>query len=1000
MAEDASTRSQDPPAAPAKKSRFKLPSAYTILFALIILVAILTWIIPAGKYDKDADGSPIPGTYHEVESTPQKVLVDSLKAPITGMYGIESPEDGSVSPYNSGTLFGAIDVALFIIVIGGFLGITMKTGAIQNGIARIVRRMRGREKWMIPILMGVFALGGTTYGMAEESLAFYALIITVMIAAGYDALTGASIVLLGAGIGVIGSTVNPFATGIASGFAGVPLSAGLIGRLVILIVGLAMGILFVMRYAERVRLDPSRSLVYDMKDQNEAFFKAQGGEAGEEATLTGRQKAILVVFALAFGVMIYGVIPWQDLGINIPTLWWWFPEMTASFVLFSIVIGLIAGMGEGELTSTFVDGARDLLGVALIIGIARGITVIMNNGQITDTVLYWAEQALGDFGKAAFAIVMYVLYLPLSFLIPSSSGLATVTMPIMAPLAGFAEVPEQVVVTAYQSASGLTNLVSPTFAVVMGGLAIARVPYGRYLRFVWPLLAMLAILSVVGAGRGGVGGMMNATTTTTPSTIAPAAADAAKLVRACARAGGRAARRRPARGLSSAEALYRLEQHGPNRLVAKKEESGLHAFLRMYQDFMQIILVAAAVVSLVVTGDVGTTIVLVVLTMFNAILGLRGESKAAASLAALQKTLKNTARVRRDGEAVEIDSEQLVPGDVVLVEAGNRVPADGRLFLAATLEIEEAALTGESTPTLKDTDAIDGVDVAIGDRHCLAFMNTSVTRGRGEMIVTTTEHGHRDRPHRRHAQQDRGRPDAAPEATRSADHRHRLHRRRRLRHHAGDRPQQGPAVRRALRRRGGLGHRGHSLRPAGSRHHALLGGHAGAGEPERDRQAAAVGGDPRVGVGHLLGQDRHPDAQQDDRARVHGPRAQPLLRSPAKATAPRDSCCMRAVGPSTSRPCSCPWRCARTPASTATELIGDPTEGALIVLAAKGGLDLDGVRDPLPAHRRGALRLGLQVHGHLPRDDRREGTPCRALLREGRPGRADRAGRLLLAPRR
>jgi uncharacterized ion transporter superfamily protein YfcC len=171
--------------------------------------------------------------------------------------------------------------------------------------------------------------------------------------------------------------------------------------------------------------------------------------------------------------------------------------MTASFILFTIVIGVIARMKEGDLTENFVDGARDLLGVALIIGIARGITVIMNNGQITDTVLHWAELALGDVGKAAFSVVMYVLFLPLSFLIPSSSGLATVAMPIMAPLASFADVPSYLVVTAFQSANGLMNLFIPTSAVVMGGLAIARVPYGKWLKFVWPLLAMLAVMSIV-----------------------------------------------------------------------------------------------------------------------------------------------------------------------------------------------------------------------------------------------------------------------------------------------------------------------------------------------------------------------------------------------------------------------------------------------------------------------------------------------------------------------
>jgi uncharacterized ion transporter superfamily protein YfcC len=473
---------------------FALPSAYTILFVLIVIVAALTWIIPAGQYDTDENGQPVPGTYHQVEPNPQRIVVDSLMAPINGLYGIEG-EDGSISVWNSGELFGAIDVALFILVIGGFLGVTMKTGAIQAGIARIVARLRGRESWMIPILMIVFAIGGTTFGMAEESLAFYALIITVMIAAGFDALVGAAILLLGCGIGVLGSTINPFATGIASEFAGVSIDQGLVGRLVILVVGTAIGILFVMRYAAKVKADPSASLVYDQKAENEARFQAGSADAGE--TMTGGQKGALALFILAFLVMIFGVIPWEDLGIGLPTLWWWFPEMTASFLLFSILIAVVARMSEGTFTSTFVDGARDLLGVALIIGVARGITVIMNNGLITDTVLNAAELAVAGLGGVAFINLMYGLFLPLSFLIPSSSGLATVAMPIMAPLAGFADVPPQYVVTAYQAANGLINLVTPTSAVVMGGLAIARVGYGTWLKFVWPVLILLAVLTIV-----------------------------------------------------------------------------------------------------------------------------------------------------------------------------------------------------------------------------------------------------------------------------------------------------------------------------------------------------------------------------------------------------------------------------------------------------------------------------------------------------------------------
>jgi uncharacterized ion transporter superfamily protein YfcC len=490
------TPTTQPAPAPQAKRGLRLPSAYTILFLLIVVVAGLTWIIPAGRYDYNDDGTPIPGTYHRVEQNPARIVVDSLTAPINGMYGIEG-EDGSISYYNSGELFGAIDVALFILVIGGFLGVTMQTGAIQAGIGKVVERLKGRERLMIPILMVLFALGGTSFGMAEESLAFYVLVITVMVAAGYDSLTGAAILLLGCGIGVLGSTINPFATGIASGFAGTGIDEGLVGRVVILVVGTAFGIWWVMRYASRVKADPAHSLLGADREAIDSHFRAATDDAGA-TIMTGRQKAVLGLFFLAFVVMIIGVVPWSDLGIQrIPTKWWWFPEMTASFLLFSILIGLVGRAGETRFVESFVDGARDLLGVALIIGIARGVTVIMTNGQITDTVLNAAEQAVTGLGGVAFINLMYGLFIPLSFLIPSSSGLATVAMPIMAPLASFADVPSYLVVTAYQAGNGLVNLVTPTSAVVMGGLAIAKVGYGTWLKFVWPILIILAVLSML-----------------------------------------------------------------------------------------------------------------------------------------------------------------------------------------------------------------------------------------------------------------------------------------------------------------------------------------------------------------------------------------------------------------------------------------------------------------------------------------------------------------------
>ncbi len=479
---------------PARKRSFTFPSAYTKLALLIAVVALLTWVIPAGRYQLNEDGAPVPGTYQQVDPNPQG-LGDVLLAPINGMYGIQDSE-GTISVYNSGDLYGAVDVALFVLMIGGFLGITMKTGAIDAGIGSVVARLGNRGKLLIPILMIVFAAGGTSYGMAEESLAFYPLVIAAVIALGYDALTGVAIILLGAGIGVLGSTVNPFATGIASGFAGIPISDGIALRVVILVVGTALGIWYVMRYAAKVKADPSKSRVADLAESNRGHFLGAAAQT-ETLAFTTRRKIVIGLFALAFIIMIFSVIPWSDIGINLPTLGWWFAEMSALFLVMAFVIGIVYGMGEKDLVNGFVDGARDMVGVALVIGLARGISVIMTNGLIIDTVLYWCEQALSGLGPVPFVNVIYLLYLPLSFLIPSSSGLATVTMPIMAPLAQFQGVPESVVVTAYQSASGLLNLFTPTFAVVTGALMIGRVPFSTWWKFVLPLVLILGVMTMI-----------------------------------------------------------------------------------------------------------------------------------------------------------------------------------------------------------------------------------------------------------------------------------------------------------------------------------------------------------------------------------------------------------------------------------------------------------------------------------------------------------------------
>lgn len=486
--------------------KFKMPSAFTILFLIIVVAAVLTWIIPAGTYDYAGEASgtpePIPGTYRETAQNPQG-LWEILQAPISGF-------------------FDAVDIILFILVIGGFLAVVADTGAIDAGIGSIVRRFSGRETVMIPILMILFGLGGTIFGMSEETIAFYVLIIPIFIAAGFDAVTGVAVVFIGAGIGCLGSTVNPFSTGIASGFAGISIGEGIVLRLFILAAAMAISIVFVMRYAKRVQANPALSIVADMKADNEAHFlnNAEPRENADEEKMSGKQKAILAVFGICFLIMILGVIPWADkfgiyifedisaflaglpavgtvLGRIVPLGDWWFSDITVLFVFGSIVCAFIWRWNETKFTELFVDGARDLLGVALIIGVTRGITVIMNDGGMTATILHFGEESLKSLGSAAFVGLSYVFFILLSFLVPSSSGLAALSMPIMAPIADFVGVGRDLVVTSYAAASGIVNLVTPTSGVLMGALAIGRIPYGAFLKWILKLAAVLFVLILV-----------------------------------------------------------------------------------------------------------------------------------------------------------------------------------------------------------------------------------------------------------------------------------------------------------------------------------------------------------------------------------------------------------------------------------------------------------------------------------------------------------------------
>jgi uncharacterized ion transporter superfamily protein YfcC len=529
---------------PTPQKRFKFPTAFTVLVAVLLLVWIASFFVPAGSYKTDSTtGAPVPGTYHKLlscsapaatapaidaesptesgqapadaESAPGATItageagqpcVDTSfsfrfkqlwDAPPNGLYGVESTK-GFVGPWEEGFLYGSAAIFLFVLAVGAFITVTMKSEAIQTGIGRLALRFRSSGPVLIAILMAVFALGGTSYGMWEETLGFFVLLVPLSLALGYDRMVAAAIIFLGAGSGVIASTVNPFSTGVASDAAGITIGDGIGLRIAMWFVLVSLAIGFVILYARRVRTHPEKSVVgvspSDAADAEQLL--------SDVPILTGRQKLILVLFAGTFLLMIYGFIPWNDLwqegfGKNFPLPTFgdfYFPEAATLFLVMAVVIGLIARLGEEGTVTTIVAGAADFLGAGLIIVLARGITVVMKNAYMTDTVLHWMENAVSGRSQGAFGILAFIVNLPIAVLVPSSSGQAALVMPILAPLADFAGVSRAVAVTAFQSASGLVNLVTPTSAVIMGGLALSKVGYDRYLKFVWPFVLAVFLI--------------------------------------------------------------------------------------------------------------------------------------------------------------------------------------------------------------------------------------------------------------------------------------------------------------------------------------------------------------------------------------------------------------------------------------------------------------------------------------------------------------------------
>ncbi len=478
----------------AKKKR-GMPSSFTILLLLLAIVAVITVVISGTSGGAVTAARPS----------------DFFTAPVKGFAD-------------------ALPVCLFVMILGGFLGMMTETGALDNGIAVLVKKLHGREIMLVPVLMLIFSLGGTTYGMCEETVPFYALLAATMMAAGFDPLVGAATVLLGAGCGCLGSTVNPFAVGAAvDALTGVGIEVNqtiIIGLgLVLWAVTTLISIAFVMNYAKKVKADKGSTILsmQELKDAEEAHGAA-AAEVTKDVKLTGRQKAVLGIFAFTFVIMIVGFIPLADLNAGVagffdngvydaegnvitqawsavvtglPIGQWYFDEASTWFFVMAIIIGIVGGLSEKKIVDTFITGAADMMSVVLIIALARGISVLMSATGLDVYVLDAAANALAGLSGVIFAPMSFLVYFGLSFLIPSTSGMATVSMPIMGPLAAELGFAPEVMVMIFSAAIGVVNLFTPTSGAIMGGLALAKIEWTTWLKFALKLIVVLTIVCAV-----------------------------------------------------------------------------------------------------------------------------------------------------------------------------------------------------------------------------------------------------------------------------------------------------------------------------------------------------------------------------------------------------------------------------------------------------------------------------------------------------------------------
>ncbi|MCR4660069.1 MAG: AbgT family transporter [Bacteroidales bacterium] len=450
----------------------RIPHTFTIVFALIVLAAVLTWVVPAGEYMRhEVDGREVVvnDSYHRVDSAPQTWQIFSALF------------NGFVNK---------ADIIVFILMVGGAFWILNNSHAIDVGVMAFLRRVRrlsrfkiiqklGVENIIITLVMLMFSLFGAVFGMSEETIAFVVVFIPLAIQMGYDSIVGLCMCYVAAHVGFAGAMLNPFTIGIAQGIAGIPLFSGLEYRFFCWIVLTIIGIAFVLWYARRVKAKPERSPVYKLDD-----YWRERQLSTQNAELSVRHILILVLLLLTIVALVVGVLAWG----------WYIIEISALFLAMGIVAGVIDRQSADSIAKLFLSGCKDILSAALVVGLASGIIFILRDGRVIDTILYGLTRSLAETGEVASLGVMYLFQTLLNLVMPSGSAKAALTMPIMAQFADLINVSRQTTVLAFQFGDGFTNMITPTSGVLIGCLGVARIPYGTWLAWVWKFIVLLVVV--------------------------------------------------------------------------------------------------------------------------------------------------------------------------------------------------------------------------------------------------------------------------------------------------------------------------------------------------------------------------------------------------------------------------------------------------------------------------------------------------------------------------